>query len=313
MKNWLTFLATDGETVRHREKLLSALGGFIAILGILLVSQHFVGSSGSQELIIASMGASAVLLFAVPHGPLSQPWSLVGGHLLSAIIGVSCARYIEQPLLAASVAVGLAIGVMYYARCIHPPGGATALTAVIGGEAVHSLGYQFVLTPVLLNALLILAVAFFFNYPFVKRRYPASLARRIQKPVFIAESERPIDHSDFVYALSQMDSFVDVSEDDLLRIYALATGHARTHHLLPNDIYAGRYYSNGKVGDQWSIRLVVDESPSEEPDKDWVIYRVVDGADRSESAMITRTEFGRWAAHEVLHHGSGWKQRNESS
>lgn len=67
---------------------------------------------------------------------------------------------------------------------------------------MHSLGYPFVLTPVLLNALLIFAVAFFFNYPFVKRSYPASLARRIQKPAFMVESEHPIDHSDFVYALS---------------------------------------------------------------------------------------------------------------
>jgi CBS domain-containing membrane protein len=306
-------LAISVETVSHREKLLSALGGFVAILGIFYISHAFLASAGAQQLLLASMGASAVLLFAVPHGQLSQPWPLVGGHVLSAIIGVMCARYIGQPLLAASVAVGLAIGVMYYARCIHPPGGATALTAVMGGEAVHALGYQYVLAPVLLNVLLILAIAFLFNYPFAWRRYPAHWARRTQRSMVIDDAGNGIDHGDFVYALSQLDSFVDVSEDDLLRIYALATGHARTHHLLPRDIHAGRFYSNGKQGEQWSVRQVVDESASDDPAKDQVIYRVVDGAGRKQSAMVTRAEFSRWATHEVLRHGNGWKQSEAPS
>jgi len=124
------------------------------------------------------MGASAVLLFAVPHGPLSQPWPVLGGHFVSALVGVACTKAIAQPMLAAPVAVGLAIGSMHYLRCIHPPGGATALSAVVGGEPVHQLGFHFVLTPVLWNAAVILLVALLFNYPFTWRRYPLALARR---------------------------------------------------------------------------------------------------------------------------------------
>jgi CBS-domain-containing membrane protein len=157
----------------NAEKLLATMGGLLGILGVALVSQSQLGLAGSTS-IIASMGSSAVLLFAVPHGPLSQPWSVFGGHLISAIVGVTCAKLIADPMLAAAIAVGAAIGAMHYLRCIHPPGGATALGAVLGGDVVHQLGYQFVITPVMLNALTILLVALLFNAPFAWRRYPAA-------------------------------------------------------------------------------------------------------------------------------------------
>ena len=150
-------------------------GGLVGILGVALVSQTQLGLAGSAS-IIASMGSSAVLLFAVPHGPLSQPWPVFGGHLVSAIVGVTCAKLIPAPMLAAAIAVALAIGAMHFLRCIHPPGGATALGAVLGGDAVHQLGYQFVTTPVMLNAITILLVAFLFNAPFAWRRYPVAWA-----------------------------------------------------------------------------------------------------------------------------------------
>ncbi len=69
------------------------------------------------------MGASAVLLFAAPHVPFSQPWNVFGGHIISAIVGVACWQWIPDYTVAASASVGLAIGAMYFARCIHPPGG----------------------------------------------------------------------------------------------------------------------------------------------------------------------------------------------
>lgn len=157
----------------NAEKWVSTAGGLVGILGVALVSQSQLGLAGSAS-IIASMGSSAVLLFAVPHGPLSQPWSVFGGHLVSAIVGVTCVKLIPSPMLAAAIAVALAIGAMHYLRCIHPPGGATALGAVLGGDVVHQLGYQFVITPVMLNAITILLLAFLFNAPFAWRRYPAA-------------------------------------------------------------------------------------------------------------------------------------------
>ena len=214
----------------HGEKWISAVGGFTGILAVLWISGSVLDHQGAA-MAIASMGASAVLLFAVPHGALSQPWSVLGGHLISALIGVTCAQQIAEPALAAAVAVALSILAMYYLRCLHPPGGATALMAVLGGESVWQLGYGFLLSPVLENALVILAVAVLVNLPFRWRRYPVGFARLNAAAETEAEEKAVIAHSDLVYALSQLDSFIDVSEQDLIRIYTLAVHH--THNPVP--------------------------------------------------------------------------------
>jgi CBS domain-containing membrane protein len=145
---------------------------------------------------------------------------------VSAVIGVGCARWLgNEPMLAAALAVSLSIAAMYSLRCLHPPGGATALYAVLGGETVHALGYGYVFSPVLLNVMALFAVAVVFNSPFEWRRYPQSWAHRPQAVADTAE-ESMIPHSSLVYALSQIDTFVDVSEEDLRRIYALALAGA---------------------------------------------------------------------------------------
>lgn len=212
-------------SVSEREHWISAGGGLIGILAVLWVSHYWMGGHGGV-LAVASMGASAVLLFAAPHGALSQPWPVLGGNLVSAVVGVTCARWLgNEPMLAASLAVALSIAAMYGLRCLHPPGGATALYAVLGGETVHALGYLYVLSPVLLNVAVLLTVAVVFNYPFAWRRYPQCWHRRSQVVADIAEDSM-IPHSNLVYALSQIDTFVDVSEEDLQRIYALALAGA---------------------------------------------------------------------------------------
>jgi CBS-domain-containing membrane protein len=309
MKKWTEFLGIERAPVSHTEKLVSALGSFTGIVLVLLITRHFVGST--SELIVASIGASAVLLFAVPHGALAQPWPVFGGHVLSACIGVTCASVIPQPFLAASLAVALATGGMYYLRCIHPPGGATALSTVMGGESVHALGYQYVITPVLLNVVAILVVAVLFNYLFAWRRYPASLASPRTQPSD-RKADRmhysPIAHEDLVYALSQIDSFVDISEDDLLRIYALATGKERQRRFDPARILPGHYYSNGQHSDSWSVRQIVDASLGRDPERDMVVYQVVAGAGRRGSGVLTRAEFADWAREELLRDGDSWKR-----
>lgn len=292
-------------SVSHTERLVSAAGGGVAIFCILSISAHYLGSGGAL-LIVPSMGASAVLLFAVPHGALSQPWNVFGGHIVSALIGVTCYLLVPYTFAAASLAVGLAIGAMYYLRCIHPPGGATALAAVIGGEATHVLGYRFVLTPILQNVLVILLVAVIFNYFFRWRRYPEWLASRSEPPVHGAKS--PIEHADLVSALAQIDSYIDVSEHDLLRIYELATGQADQRQLATDRIVLGHYYSNGAFGADWCVRLIVDESPHTDPDRDMVVFKVVAGQGLRTSGVISRTEFARWAKHELVRDDENWKR-----
>lgn len=220
-------------TVSEREHWISAAGGLVGILSVWWVSHLLLGSQVAV-LVASSMGSSAVLLFAAPHGAMSQPWSVLGGHVVSALAGVAAWHWLgSEPMLAGAMAVALSIAAMYSLRCLHPPGGATALTAVVGGETVHALGYGFVVEPILINTLVILAVAVVFNYPFVWRRYPQIWHRRTvvcettDAEIPGASEKCMIPHSDLVYALSQIDTFVDVSEEDLQRIYALALGH---HH-----------------------------------------------------------------------------------
>jgi len=136
---------------------------------------------------------------------------------VSAVIGVCCARYVDNTAVATALAVGLAIGVMYQFRCIHPPGGATAFTAVMGGSAIHELGFYFVLYPVLLNAGVMLVLAIVINYPFRWRRYPAFLTRRLDETD--ATIDQPVSdevHEHVLASIRSLDSFVDVSEDDLI-------------------------------------------------------------------------------------------------
>ena len=216
-------LGIDTAPATRREKLLSAAGGCIGILAVFHASSWLLGPTAAIY-IIPSMGASAVLLFAAPHSPLAQPWNLVGGHIVSALVGVSCASLIGDVGLAAAIAVGAAIGAMYFLRCIHPPGGATALAAVIGGPRIEQLEFFYLVNPVLLNTLTIFVIAVLFNWLFAWRRYPACLDQQQEPPAAPQGGYDPISHADLVYALSQIDSFIDVSEKDLLKIYQLATG-----------------------------------------------------------------------------------------
>jgi CBS domain-containing membrane protein len=221
---WLRgMLGIELSPVSHRERLISALGGCIALIVVYGVTHAMLGPAHAP-LVVASMGATAVLLFAVPHGALSQPWPVIGGNALSAVIGVACAQLVPNEAVAAGLAVGLSIAAMHYLRCIHPPGGAAALLAVIGGDPIRALGFGYVLAPVLLNVLLMLATAIAFNALFPWRRYPAYLAHKETVTPPSTQGRGPISHEDFVFALTQLDSFIDISEDDLLRIYALATG-----------------------------------------------------------------------------------------
>lgn len=306
----LALIAGEITPDSHLERILSGVGALLGI-GVVFAISHALFPAGDAALIIASTGASTVLLFALPHSPLSQPWSLLGGHAVSALIGVTCAQWIHSTGVAAAVAVGAAITAMYYLRCLHPPGGATALAAVISGDAVTALGYQFVLTPVLLDVTSVMVVAIAFNAFFAWRRYPAVLARRA-----VPADDHPgvetdnigVAHEDLTYALSHMKSFVDVSEQNLADIYSMALSHAQTDRMRPDQIHAGRNYSNGRYGDEWSVRSVVDESGIDTPAKDKVIFRVIAGKDRRTVGTCTRAEFARWAKYEVERHENSWQR-----
>lgn len=309
VQSLLKLLGIERREVTHSERVVSALGAFVGIAVVVLTSRYFL-TGGDSYLVIASMGASAVLLFAVPHGALSQPWAVFGGHLFSALIGVSCSLLIANDLIAAPVAVALAVGAMHYLRCIHPPGGATALAAVIGGAEIQSLGYQFVLTPVMANALAILLSAVVFNAFFSWRRYPVSLQYVVSSDDK-AKTTTPyeaIAHEDFVFALSEMNSFIDVSERDLLRIYDLVTKSRESRRIEPESLQLGHYYSNGRYGDEWCVRRIIDLSVGDGGREDGIIYRIVEGEGAPSNGAATRSEFARWGRYEVYQEEDNWRR-----
>jgi CBS domain-containing membrane protein len=156
----------------YKEHFWTFLGAFLGIGLIGLLSQYQVAPVDAP-LLIGSFGASSVLVYGVINSPLAQPRNLLGGHVLSAFIGVTIHRLIPEELwLAAALAVSLAIVGMQITKTLHPPGGATALIAIIGSPKLKALGYWYVVTPVLTGALLLLLVAVVVNKLAPTRHYP---------------------------------------------------------------------------------------------------------------------------------------------
>lgn len=202
--------------VSNLERLRSSLGALLGILLTGFISSYALGADANLPLLIAPMGASAVLLFAAPASPLAQPWSIIGGNIVSSLIGVTAALLIPEPVIAAAVAVGLAIALMLLLGCLHPPSGAVALTAVLGGTAIHDAGYWFVLSPVAINSLVLLMVALIFNNA-TGRRYPhLALAPMLHGTADPAPTQRlGIVPEDLQAVLAQYGEVVDVSPQEL--------------------------------------------------------------------------------------------------
>ena len=154
------------------EILWSWVGSFLGIGAVGFLDCRYC--TGTElVLIIGSFGASAVLLFGAIKSPLAQPRNLLGGHVLSALIGVCAYKLFPANIwLASALAVATAIAVMHATKTLHPPGGATALIAVIGGDKIHKLGYLYALVPVGAGAAIMLAVALLVNNIPKTRRYP---------------------------------------------------------------------------------------------------------------------------------------------
>lgn len=301
------YLGIERNTTRHSEKVLSALGAFAGILAVYGFSHWYLEDVGAL-LMLASMGASAVLLFAVPHGALSQPWAVIGGHLVSAAVGVSCQKLFPGSLWTPALAVGLSVAAMHYLRCIHPPGGATALVAVIGGASVHSAGYHYMITPVALNAVTLVAMAIVFNSFFAWRRYPAHWNHRRdrQKHAPPKAGAITLSQEDLAAAMKQLNSYVDITTEELVELTQLAREHAELQIEHPQRIEAGCCYSNGELGHHWCVRRVIDAADAPEQHKDRVIYKNVAGANAYETGICQREEFRQWARFEVVESDGRW-------
>ena len=178
MKNYFQRMKSTGTCPPRKpvSKIVwSWIGAFLGIFLVSFIGRHMAMSSTNSLFLIGSFGASAVLVYGAPMAEFSQPRNLVGGHVFSAIIGVTIFMLFgSDSSLAGPMSVSLAIVAMHFTRTLHPPGGATALIAIIGGENVHSLGYTYVFFPVLVGSMIMLLVALLVNNMSMnpKRHYP---------------------------------------------------------------------------------------------------------------------------------------------
>ena len=173
-------------------------------------------------MIVASMGASAIILFFIPGSPLAQPWPFVGGQLVSAFVGVFCALNIAETSTAAASAVGGSVLMMLVMRCLHPPGAATSLTPVMAGTSITSLGYSFVLVPVAVNVMTMLLLAIIINRWVMARDYPSPLPvkKKVEQRHAVSAPSHQIGFSeqDLDMALKDSDVFIDMTHAELSHV-----------------------------------------------------------------------------------------------
>lgn len=197
---------------RPFDRLVACIGAFAAI-ALVAVSSAAALASVTPIWLVAPIGASAVLVFAVPTSPLAQPWPVIGGNILSALVGVAVANTIGSAGFAAAMAVGLAIAIMTIARCLHPPGGAAALTAVIGGPSVYTLGWGLpFVAAVGLNSILLVIVGMAFHR-FSSHSYPHRIVAE-SRGLELADAKR-LETADIEAVLDELGETFDIDIEDL--------------------------------------------------------------------------------------------------
>ncbi|MDX5363566.1 MAG: HPP family protein [Pseudazoarcus pumilus] len=260
LRDWLTAFKPARITADRRERIRACIGALIGIFTTGITSYWLIGNTPQLPMLIAPLGASAVLLFAVPSGPLAQPWPIVGGNTLSAIVGVTALMLFDDVAVAAAVGVGGAIAVMFLTRSLHPPGGAVALATVLGGDAVLQQGYTWALVPVGLESLLLLTIGLLYNN-LTGRRYPPlpTAAANPHKTADPAPGERQgFTQADLETVLQRYKEVLDVSPSDLktilqqteLEAWRRRMGEVLCHDIMSRDLVTAR--TDTPLMDAWS-------------------------------------------------------------
>ncbi|MGZ5050577.1 MAG: HPP family protein [Methylobacter sp.] len=254
IRQFIRFITVDPVNLSFKNKLLSVVSSFCAILIMALITQKLTLGT-AYPIIVASMGASAVILFIIPHSPLAQPWPFLGGQLISAIIGVACALWLPSIVFASACAAGGSILAMLLLRCLHPPGAATAIAPVLMGDPIGLLGYGFVLAPVALNVTVMLLIAIVVNRWLLHYDYPMpSESHKAGR-----SSRNPLSEQDLMQVLKNMDVFIDVSARDLRKLlnnivarnFKRFKGQITCADIMVKDVRAVEYGT--EVEEAWTI------------------------------------------------------------
>ncbi|HEY6774103.1 MAG TPA: HPP family protein [Oxalicibacterium sp.] len=299
---WLARFRPTQSYVDRYERMRASAGALFGIVLTGACTYLVLGSNIHAAWLIAPMGASSVLLFAVPSSPLAQPWSLIGGNMIAAVVGITCAKLIDAPMLAAGVAIGIAIGGMIAFRCVHPPSGAVALTAVLAGTGPHAHGYDFVLSPVLLNSVILLLTALFYNNA-TGRRYPhlamPAPAERHHTTDAAPTERTGITPEDLDNVLRRYNQIIDISRDDLeelilqteMQAYRRQIGGVKCADIMSKDVISVSFGT--ELADAWQ-RL---------QEHDLTALPVVDRGNHV-IGIVTKADYLRHAEEE-MHEGLG--------
>tara|TARA_R110002167_G_scaffold320377_4_gene526233 strand:- start:505 stop:1374 length:870 start_codon:yes stop_codon:yes gene_type:complete len=265
---------TNGQThLSHKEAITASLGSFFAIALIFTLTIQVTNNQSTAALIAASTGASAFLIFTLPKSVFSQNWSVIAGHLTSAFIGVSCFKLLGDSIIATALSVALTVIGMHLLRCPHPPGCATALLAVIGGEPVTQLGYNYVLFPILINISTLLAIAHGFHW-FFERFYKNKHKLGLNQP-----HSHIADHNESSFNLIKIVD--DLRSDRATLLEGMLYSHSQnTHHA--------------------SIRKIISLSNNQ------VSYEVVHGYTKGKKDCVPYAHFVTWVRFKVeeAHHAA---------
>lgn len=251
LREWLRAFLPGPVAIDRHERLRAVAGAALGVLCAAWLSRWSLGGVVQGAWLVAPLGASAVLVFVVPASPLAQPWAVIGGNTLAGCMGVLCAIAIPDPAIAGAVAVGLGIAAMFACRCLHPPGGAVALLAVL----VHATHGPFALFAVLVNSVLLVLAGVIYNSA-TGRRYPH--AQRAHAPTIVPVAAR-FDAADIDAALARYNQVLDVSRDDLEGIlqsaemerYRRSTGAVLCRDVMSRDLVTAEFGT--PLEDAWRL------------------------------------------------------------
>ncbi len=267
VRPWAGLLPAQGAP-RAVDVARGFVGALVGILVTGLVGRLALGSTGDLPWIVAPMGASAVLVFAVPGSPLAQPWSVVAGNVVSALVGLAAAAAIGWSPLAAAVGVGAAIAAMIALRCLHPPGGACALTAALAPAAVTGHGVTFAFWPVGLGSVVLVASgvavhrAFGRQYPHVAVAPAAPALAPGREADAAAHGRGGVDTADVAAAMARLDRGLDIAPADVVALVQDAEAHAldrQLGHRRVGDVMHTDVASVGPADSLYRVRILINQ------------------------------------------------------
>ncbi|WFE69200.1 HPP family protein [Thiomicrospira sp. R3] len=221
-KNYTSF---ERNTVK--EVLVSTTGVFIALVMVILATR-LTHHDNYPWFIIASIGASAIIIFSTPHAPMAQPWAVFIGQTIAALCGLTSWALIKDPSLAVAIAVTATLFFMQLSNARHAPGGATALFIALGPPEVQAYSWSILWLSLLPSLIALTLTAILFNWFFKWRRYPYLLMpKNTTKETQALPIQAEINHEDLVFATKQLEGYFEMTEEEFMDLYRLA----RQHHI----------------------------------------------------------------------------------